>query len=123
MNKPVVIVTAQGASKVKNDLKYIGKEKVIKRVMKLLKEENGYLNVIDMHNVLDLFEQDEVTPFQSLNGIRVCVSWVGNPDGKIGQKLVPDMQSRIKSGQISFGIVCSKRGKRPKNNRRSIYNK
>lgn len=122
MDKPVVIVTPQGASKVKNDLKYRGKEKVIKRLMKLLKDENGYLNVIDMHNVLDLFEQDEVTPFQSLNGIRVCVSWVGNPDGEIGQKLVPDMQARIKSGQISFGIVCSKRGKRPKKKKRTTEN-
>jgi hypothetical protein len=97
-----------------NDLHPRGKEKAIKRIMKIMAKHNSTLNVIDMHNVLDLFENDSVTPFQSLEGIRICISWVGNPDGEIGKALVPDMYSRIKSGQILFGIICSKRGKRNK---------
>lgn len=117
--KPVVIVTEQGASKVTNDLKPRGKDKAVKRIMKIMGNHEGPINVIDMHNVLDLFVDNVKTPFQRLNGIRICVSWVGNPDGEIGRALVPDMQERIKSGQITFGIICSKRGKRPKKNKRS----
>ena len=119
LGKPIVIVTSQGASKVVCDLKPRGKDKAIKRIIKLMAQVEGTLNVIDMHNVLDLFEQDEQIPFQNLEGIRICVSWVGNPDGEIGKKLVPDMQKRILSGQILFGIICSKRGNRPKKNKRS----
>lgn len=119
LEKPVVIVTEQGASKVLNNLKPIGEDKAIKRIMNIMSKHEGPINVIDMHNVLDLFEDNAETPFQRLNGIRICVSWVGNPDGEIGKALVPDMQKRIKSGQITFGIICSKRGKRPKKNKRS----
>lgn len=119
VEKPIVIVTEQGASKVTNDLKPRGKDKAVKCIMKIMENHEGPINVIDMHNVLDLFVDNAEIPFQRLNGIRICVSWVGNPDGEIGRALVPDMQERIKSGQITFGIICSKRGKRPKKNKRS----
>ena len=66
------------------------------------------INVIDIHNVLDLFVDNAEIPFQKLNGIRICVSWVGNPDGEIGRALVPDMHERIKSGQNTIGIIVQK---------------
>ena len=114
--KDICIVTLQGATKLPPNLGEQSHNKAVKRIKKML--QNSKLRntaVIDMHHVLDLFKQTEQTPFQKLRDYnRVCVSWVGNLDNELGQALIPDMQKRIKSGQIDFGIICCARGKRPK---------
>ena len=111
--KDICIVTLQGATKLPPNLSEQS-HKSVKRIIKILKKYKK-IGIIDMHNVLDLFKQTEQTPFQKLKDYnRVCVSWVGNLDNELGQALVPDMQKRIKSGQIDFGIICCARGKRPK---------
>ena len=69
------------------------------------------LSGIDMHHVLDCIDEDKSL---DLDGIRVCISWVNNLDGKHGKALIPNMQARIQSGQINFGIICCKRGKKGK---------
>ena len=113
--KDICIVTLQGATKLPPNL---GEQshKSVKRIQKIFKNsKRKKIGIIDMHNVLDLYKQTESTPFQKLEDYhRVCVSWVGNLDNELGQALVPDMQKRIKSGQIDFGIICCARGKRPK---------
>jgi hypothetical protein len=113
--KEICIVTLQGATKLPPNLDEQS-HKAVKRIKKILNNlKLRHIAVIDMHNVLDLYKQTEQTPFQKLeNFIRVCVSWVGSLDNTLGKALVPDMQKRIKSGQIDFGIICCARGKKPK---------
>ena len=103
--KPIIVVTEFGKFKVNpQDL-----EELLKKLYS--NRDSKVLYGIDMHHVLDCFSKGVSL---DLDGIRVCVSWVNNLDGKHGKALIPNMQARIQSGQINFGIICCKRDKKGK---------
>lgn len=116
MQKPIAIVTEDQVIRTHtlNDASAKAAQKLV--VAQWTAEEGSKYPVwfIDMHNVLDVYDPAEITPFMEHNGLRICVSWVGSLDNYIGKQLVPDMQERIKSGQIHFGIICCARGNRLK---------
>lgn len=114
----VLIVTPFGVVEVNPDLKpdktapnYLLQVLILGYVCGLLHNAN-FVQFIDMHNVLDRFGSGVKTPFQNQNSTRMSLSWVRVPDGPMSKKVVKDMEKRIGSGQIAFGIVCFKRGDR-----------
>jgi hypothetical protein len=89
--------------------------KFLEAVSKMLpkKAYKGTVHFIDCHNVLDLYGTDDC-PFDRLEGVKVCLSWVGNVLGKTATDTIPELQARIASKQIDFAVFCSVRGAKPR---------
>jgi hypothetical protein len=125
-SKPIVmLVTAQAALPFPSG-KHTNLTGFYKKLHKLLPTKPvGRAHFIDMHNVLDLFDPTD-SPFdddEDASSFKMCVSWVGNVTGGTAQGMIPDMQERIRANQIHFGIICSKRGQKPRRQKGSDQQK
>jgi len=113
--KPVVVIVTSGGSQPIAP-NAAGVCKLFPKVLATCVKKAGKhaaAHFIDMHNVLDLFHPDD-SPWDELCGLKVCISWVGNVMGTTAGGMIPDMQERIREGQIHFGVICSARGKKPR---------
>ena len=88
-----------------NFTNFLKKENMFKK-----KEETFY--VFDLHNVLDLLPLDYLINRNDKSKI-ICCSYVGK-NSEFRELAYQELQKRIKSGQIDWGVTIYKRAKKRK---------
>ena len=80
----------------------------------LLPKSSQTVIVFDLHNVLDKINND--TPIKNGDDSKlvICCSYIGYRNERLKERAKIDMLRRIKNGQIDYGILVFKRGKRIK---------
>ena len=84
----------------------------------LLPKSSQTVIVFDLHNVLDKINND--TPIKNGDDSKlvICCSYIGYRNERLKERAKIDMLRRIKNGQIDYGILVFKRGKRIKKKKR-----
>lgn len=88
---------------------------------KLFKSPNETFYVFDLHNVLDLLDQKYQIKRTSDKKV-ICCSYVGRYS-PLRNTARSEIEERIKSGQIDWGVLVFRRGKERRNENPFFYHK
>ena len=88
---------------------------------KLFKSPNETFYVFDLHNVLDLLDQKYQIKRTSDKKV-ICCSYVGRYS-PLRNTARSEIEERIRSGQIDWGVLVFRRGKERRNENPFLYHK